>query len=273
MRENVIAVSRVKEEEPLRELLLPRDSSWRLCFFAVPLELLPFYRDRVFPVVRELGLVAVTADDVVSPGDNINAKIDALIDRAEIMVVDLSSPWTYAELRLAIGRTRESRELRKRLQLITIVPESEQLPIGILEEAPAIIRPDSLASDSDQFIERLAAHLRMLVGRVAPQQRAEPQRLLQAGEYRAAVISAMTLLETTLREQLGKELTISDEGRLSLRSLFDRAQDRGMFDIPWRRKIDAWVKLRNAAVHTQGSITKKQAQEVVGGVGELLRPI
>jgi hypothetical protein len=52
-----------------------------LCFFSLTLELLPFYRDRVFPAVEDAGFVPVTADDVVSPGDNISAKLDALIDR------------------------------------------------------------------------------------------------------------------------------------------------------------------------------------------------
>ena len=75
MRENVLAVSKVTEEQPLRELLLPRDTATRLCFFSVPLELLPFYRERVFPAVEEAGFVPVTADEVISPGDNISAKI------------------------------------------------------------------------------------------------------------------------------------------------------------------------------------------------------
>lgn len=78
IRDNVIAVSKVTEERPLQELLLPRDAPTRLCFFSLPLELLPFYRERVFPVVEETGFVPVTADDVVSPGDNISAKLDAL---------------------------------------------------------------------------------------------------------------------------------------------------------------------------------------------------
>ena len=38
MRDNVVSVSKVTEEEPLRELLLPRDASTRLCFFSLPLE-------------------------------------------------------------------------------------------------------------------------------------------------------------------------------------------------------------------------------------------
>jgi hypothetical protein len=52
--ENVISVSSVKEEDPKRELLLPRDSSNRLCFFATPIEFLSIYRKYVFPIVEQL---------------------------------------------------------------------------------------------------------------------------------------------------------------------------------------------------------------------------
>ena len=109
MRENVISVSKVTEEQPLRELLLPRNATTRLCFFSLPLELLPFYRERVFPVVEEAGFVPVTADDVVTPGDNISAKIDSLIDRASVMVVELTSSWTMAEYRYGPCASRRSR--------------------------------------------------------------------------------------------------------------------------------------------------------------------
>ena len=61
-------------------------------------------------MVEELGFVPVTADDVLSPGDNINAKIDALIDRAAVMVVELSSQWTRAEYDIAVAKTKNSQE-------------------------------------------------------------------------------------------------------------------------------------------------------------------
>ncbi len=90
-RSRVLEVSTVTEEAPLRELKLPKAASARLVFFAVPLHRLPIYRARVFSNVTALGLVPVTADDVVSPGDSINAKIDALMDRAVAIVVEVGS--------------------------------------------------------------------------------------------------------------------------------------------------------------------------------------
>jgi hypothetical protein len=80
-----------RAERPLRELLLPRAAANRLCFFSLPLELLPFYRERAVPAVEEVGVVPVTADDVVTPGDTISATIDTLIDRFSVMVAELAS--------------------------------------------------------------------------------------------------------------------------------------------------------------------------------------
>ena len=44
----------------------------------------------------------------------------------------------------------------------------------------------------------------MLGGEVGGSRRAEPERLLEAKKYRAAVISAISLLEARLRERLNK---------------------------------------------------------------------
>ncbi|MBV5337570.1 MAG: SIR2 family protein, partial [Deltaproteobacteria bacterium] len=129
MRENVISVSNVTDEQPLRELLLPRDATTRLCFFSLPLDLVPLYRDRIFPLIREMGLVPITADDVIAPGDSISAKLDALIDRASVMVVELTSEWTRAEYAMAVARLKGAdRNLhRRRLHVIAVIPENEQI--------------------------------------------------------------------------------------------------------------------------------------------------
>ena len=95
IRDNVIAVSNVTEEQSLQELLLPRATSTRLCFFSVPLAILSFYRQYVFPAVEDAGFVPVTADELVTPGDSLLAKIDTLIDRAFVMVIEIDlSQWS-----------------------------------------------------------------------------------------------------------------------------------------------------------------------------------
>lgn len=272
MRENVIAVSKVTEEQPLRELLLPRDARTRLCFFSLPLELLPFYRERVFPIVEEAGFVPVTADDVVSPGDNINAKLDALIDRAAVMVVELSSGWTMAEYRMAIARikgTEGDPDQRKALHLIVVVTDREQAPPSA-KGLPVLQRPSRTTDDADGFIADLRGILEQYAEESGVERQAEPERLFEAKEYRAAVISAMTLLEDRLREQMNKLPWPQTSRPLSMRSLMDQAVERGLIPRESRSRVDVWMRTRNEVVHSSMPVAKTLANEIVSGVLQLL---
>ncbi|MDD1673208.1 MAG: SIR2 family protein [Methanomicrobiales archaeon] len=66
---------KLRKNNPFRELSLPKEAQTRLCFFSVPLSVLSFYRDRIFPFVGDHGFVPVTANDIVTPGDAILTKI------------------------------------------------------------------------------------------------------------------------------------------------------------------------------------------------------
>lgn len=272
MRDNVISVSKVTEEQPLRELLLPRDSASRLCFLSLPLDLLPFYRERIFPVVEEAGFVPVTADDVVTPGDNVSAKLDALIDRASVMIVDLTSPWTTAEYRMAIARLKgaEAETANRRpLRLIVVVTDSEQLPPST-HDFPVITRRNKISDEPEAFVTELGNRMRTIAVEIGVGSLAEPMRLFEAKEYRAAVISAMTLLEAKLRERLNKIPWPQTRRPLSLRSLVDQAAEQQVISQQLRPRIDSWMRTRNEVVHSSMPITKAQAQEIVEGVMKLI---
>jgi hypothetical protein len=272
MRDNVIAVSKVTEEQPLRELLLPRDATTRLCFFSLPLELLPFYRERVFPVVEEAGFVPVTADDVVSPGDNVSAKIDALVDRASVMVAELTTSWTVAEYRIALARikgTEADLAQRKPLRLIIVVTDLDQAPPSA-QGFPVLTRPNIISDEPEGFIADLAGLLRQIAAETGVERQAEPQRLLHAKEYRAAVISAMTLLEAKLRERLNKIPWPQTRRPLSMRSLIDQAVNQEVISQELRMRLDSWMRIRNEVVHSSMTVSKSQAADIVNGVMELV---
>jgi hypothetical protein len=190
LRDKVLSVSTVTEEQPLRELLLPRDVPTRLCFFSLPLELLPLYRERVFPAVTEAGFVPVTADDVVSPGDNISAKIDAIIARSNVMVVELSSASTLAELRIAIARVNRVREdpSGKSFGLIIVATDDQQIPPEA-SDFPRLLRHETWDEEPEAFVEQLLIYLREFAPSTESLRGPEARRLLTAKEYRAAVIT------------------------------------------------------------------------------------
>jgi uncharacterized protein YutE (UPF0331/DUF86 family) len=120
------------------------------------------------------------------------------------------------------------------------------------------------------FIADLADLLRGIAAETGVARQAEPQRLLQAKEYRAAVISAMTLLEAKLRENLNKVPWPETQRPLSMRSLVDRAVEQGVIPQASRSRLNQWMQVRNAVVHSSITVTKAQAREIVDGVMNLI---
>jgi hypothetical protein len=264
-KSNIISVSRVTDEAPLRELALPRGSSSRLCFFSVPLSVLSIYRSYVFPAVEAAGFVPVTADDVITPGSNINAKIEALIDRSAIVVVELGSQWTRAEYELAIAKGRKTAKISGDdvVDVIVITTDPHKVPFSV-SEFSTIRRPDFLNEDYKDFLEYLVAALQRAVLDRGGGVLEEASRLLAAKEFRAAVISAISALEVWLR----KQVDITDQQAASLRRLIDLAveQERIRLDVQTMHAVHEWIAIRNAAAHGRGEVTPRQAREIVNGV-------
>lgn len=273
IRNNLISVSKVTEERPLQELLLPRTSATRLCFFSMPLELLSFYRERVFPAVAAAGYVPVTADEVVSPGDSVVAKIDALIDRAAVMVIELnSSQWSRTELNMALARLKAEGATgdEREFYLFIVVTDDEQIP-PIAQNFQVIRRQHLHSDDADSFIADLVQRLTIIAGDSDAERHTEPERLLRAKEYRAATIAAMALLETTLREAIAVKptrLIAADSGRrpMSFRALVDIAMQLELIDNDQYQQIRIWQNLRNAVVHSSQPMSRLSATELVHGV-------
>jgi SIR2-like domain len=263
-RDKVIPSSQVKEEQPLRELSLPPEVPTRLCFFAVPLTLLSFYRERVFPVVRNHGFVPVSADDVVSPGDAILPKIEVLIQRALLFVVDASTQNTLVELRLALRTTLEPS------RILVIVRSKANLPID-LPDLRVLVRPDVSSADPDDFLSQVEEWFAAAAERYRPTLLEEPSRLLEAREYRAAIIAAISLLETTLRQRLDVPKTLLGKRSTTLTMLLDDAQVQGLLgDVP-SRKILEWLRIRNQVVHSDLTVHKATAEEIVKGVLQIVQ--
>lgn len=273
--DNVISVSSVTEEEPLRELSLPRDAVTRLCFFVLPLELHPFYRHHVFPIARECGFVPITADDIVSPGASIAAKIESLIDRSAVVVVDASASRTLAELRMALLRsaseTSKTKSRRHVPRVIVVVPEASSIPIE-LGNASLIRRPDILRADPSDFLTELEKQLQCAATEVSASMSVEPLRLLQAREYRAAVVSAVTLLETTLRRYLDLSNRTSRRP-VSQRQLLDMAERAQLLLSGEAEKLLSWLIVRNEVVHSSANVSLSRAREIVHGICDVIRRI
>jgi len=265
MQTHLIGASHVTKEEPLTEFSLPKEAVTRLCFFAVPLILQPQYRDQVFPLAERAGLVPVTAADVIAPGENYSAKIDAIIRRSVAAVVDVTTQNTIMELGMLM-------RVDRRPQILVVVEEDAVLPSDVAGQL--VVRRTKLpVADQPGFLESLEGWFRRVAADIQPRLAEEPLRLLAAREYRAAVISAVTHLESLLRTALEKEERLPGRAN-SLGPLADLAVRCKLLTNQEHRQLSEWVRMRNMVVHSQDNVTKAKATEIVHGVlsiGERLR--
>lgn len=260
----VLSVSEIREEDSRGELALPAGSSTNLCFFAVPSEIQSLYRKYVFPLARRWGFIPITADEVVAPGDNIVAKVDALISRAHIMVVDASSQFTLHELSVAISK-RMSRRL--------LVVLEEDLPRSArLRNLRRVRRPRDLSTWPEEVLQEIDNFFQAMAEKVRPHLLNEPRRLLNRGEHRAAVISAMTLLESTLRKVISEE-TDATLRSVGLGRLLRKPTAEELIGPERVSQVREWVSIRNAAVHTMTPVNPDIAEQIVNEVEPMVQNI
>lgn len=96
----------------------------------------------------------------------------------------------------------------------------------------------------------------------------EPERLLEVSP-RAAVVSAITLLEIAFRMRLGSDI-LSSAQPVSLGKLARVAMSREIVTSNDYEEIQSWLRTRNAAVHTARSISRAEAERIIRGVRELI---
>jgi hypothetical protein len=127
------------------------------------------------------------------------------------------------------------------------------------------MQPNLLSGNTEQFVREMATIFTRLSTELGIAQSTEPMRLFEAGEYRAAVIAAMTLLESTLRQKFHDE----DAGRifplLSLGQLLEHALKQKLL-LNFQSELRVWIRLRNEAVHTGKHVANNEARNVVDGV-------
>jgi len=257
LQTHLIGASHVTEEEPLTEFSLPQEAVTRLCFFAVPLALQPQYRDQVFPLAERAGLVPVTAADVIAPGENYSAKIDAIMRRSVAAVVDVTTQNTILELGMLVGMSQQP-------HVLVVVEEGAALTSDVALQR-VVRRGKRPVADQPKLLKYLENWFRSVAADIQPRLAEEPLRLLSAREYRAAVISAVTHLESLLRTGIEKDERLPGRA-YSLGPLADLAAQRELLTQNEHQKLREWMRVRNMVVHSQDTVTKAKATEIVNGV-------
>jgi hypothetical protein len=206
----------ISEDNAMAELSLPDDVKNRISFFSMPIKLIPFYKKYIFPVVRNLNLVPISADDVISIGDNWTAKTTALISRSEFIVIDIGSISTYFEMGVALANKDKNTRI--------LIIKDENIPISseIQSQQFIITRPTDPYEEPEAIAEQVENWFNEVLEPLKKTYQDEPERLLKKKEYRAAVISAISLLENYMKNKIS-EFKNFQESKKSLYSLMQLA--------------------------------------------------
>jgi hypothetical protein len=261
------------EQSPLTELALPKDARSRICSIIAPRDVLAFYRSTVFPLVERRGFTPVAAEDLVAPGESFAAKLSALVSRSELIILDVSTRATMMEAGLVLAERRNENNV-----LVIMAPDSD-LPLEWLSRV-RLKRPRELWNEieADQFVAEIDAWLVAASERLQPELREEPKRLLNMKEYRAAVISAVALLENRLRNEIsfpvqGVAASASDFAPVHapLSQLLRTAERMGILERQEGDALRHAVHLRNAAVHKAAPVTSGEATRSVNAILKFLK--
>jgi hypothetical protein len=257
----------ITDEAILRELALPTGTRTRICFFAVPRDLVRHYKEAIFPLARDAGFIPSAGDDAVSPAGNLVAVIASLVQRAEALVADLSgaSPNVAIELGAAVARRRPP-------HIAVVLSDADRLPFDAALEDVFVVRrrpgePYESSAAGFLWVDQLAAWFDSLTLSVEGDIFLEARRLLAERLYRPAVISATSALEVALRDrpEVYEGLITTKRYRTTppLGALLEAAQRTGVIELHEFDDLRRLQQLRNQAVHSVEEIDGRVARPLL----------
>jgi hypothetical protein len=276
-----LAESRAKDERTSEELAIRSELPGKqahigdLCYFSIPLDLLPVYRDRIYPIVEFLDATAVSAADLVAPGQNLLATTSALLSTADVVIGDLRRDARYVrqDLIAALSRTKPPH--------IAVVARSDQDVAADVPERHGlrILRTLDETTIDDNLVESFSAFFTEVLRDDVTRPQNESVTLLQMGFASAAVIAAFRALEAALRRRLSDavfESTIFDPKisrlpvqRRGLASLVTAGHRAGLLSTVEFERLQTWLRLRNEIVHARREISVPEARSLVQDVSSL----
>jgi hypothetical protein len=227
------------------ELSLPSSAQTRLAFYAVPTKEAAIYKEYLYPLAERYGFTPIMAVDVLSPGDNVMAKVEALIGRSAIVIADIGTQNTTNEAMMALSRPSPED------QLIVIARSAGDVPTELRQRFPVLIHTEKF---TPEFMAALAGAVgktfERMSSRLSQSLSDEPQRLIDKGEFRASVLASFSLLEYELQLSM-KEMDALPfrSSRLILRQLIAAAAENDVISVDLASEL-----LHHASVRTIASV-------------------
>lgn len=246
-------------EKATEEQKMPNKNN-RLCFVSAPYHRISFLKGLLYPILLNNGISPVTLDEVIMPGDLLTRKIDTLISQSSMAIVDLSG--NNANVMWELGNAMSK---NKKVILIVDNEQSSDLPSNLFG---IFYLTYSISGDNSTFLESLNRYLiEQYDIKTNINNTEDPNRLISKKEYTAAVILAFRLLETTISNKFGDYKSGTSLNALKLLNT-NNDRNRVLLD-----KVKEYKQVRNMLVHTNTSISKKEATDIVNSIHELCSAI
>ncbi|WP_061286574.1 SIR2 family NAD-dependent protein deacylase [Leptospira interrogans] len=259
----VLKVSEISQEDPLRELSLPKSSLNRLCYFSVPLSMQYFYKENIYRIVERCGLVPVTASDIISSEESRLAKLDALIERALVVIGDNTIKESEDEISY----------IRSKINNNKILIFSNTDKNSISQEGPVILnKPLEPVQEIDLLI--IEDWLFEIMESIGMQFVNEPRRLYELKEYKAAVVSALSTFEMRLRNFLwfAREKYPKVE-KATLNDSLKFLQEYQIISDEDFENLSSFIKKRNELIHTRMGTDSIESESIISGLEKIIQKI
>ncbi|MFD9663488.1 SIR2 family protein [Rhodococcus sp. NPDC059968] len=257
-RREAISASRSTNEATLIDLSLPGQDS-NSCFVSVPYRLVSTYRPIIDEAFRGLEVTPIFPEDVFTPGETVQVKLNALLSRAKMAIFDISSPGVISEAILALSTKDPD-------SILLIADPAVGLPFDIARHR--VIMRDDVYEDPERLISAIRAWLISSQHITMIDEGEESERLFQQGEYRSALIMATSRLEQELRSKL-EDLDDSNRPRSVIR-LIDQFATENNIDRAAVNDVRGAITLRNLALHEGRKVTRDEAAHSMEAVSRFL---
>lgn len=243
-----------------------QDRNSRLCFVSAPVRRISFLNEMLKPMLTNHGLTPITINDVISPGETFIRKIDTIINQSGLMIVDVSdsNPNIMWELGNAMAR-------KKTIILVAEEGSSKSIPFNL---AHFCIATYSFAGNNKNFIY----HIEQQLGEYVKSFKIsdiyfDAERLLKHGEYNSAVLMAYRNLEIFINEHLPFQIK-EEFGSITMGTqLFKFMKAKTEYANELINKCNEYRTIRNRLVHTNYSIPKKLAEEIIRTIPKICQAI
>lgn len=245
-------------ERASEELKLPTASK-RLCFISASYKKVAFLKELIYPALVENEVTPITLNEVIMPGDNWMSKSETLLRESSFAIVDISdsNPNVMWELRTISAQRKP-----------TIVICDRHTHDSAFQRLGYNILFYDVRGDNIDFMDCLTSKIKEIVEPVFQQEHNEPIRLLQKGEYAAAVISCFRQLETALKSYFCATASLQSVPLTLMQML--RALKGTNCPQDLLEKVIEDTHIRNRVVHEAINVNKRTATDIVINTTDLI---